>query len=129
MKNKKISKLKTIIYSSILICSYIFSNFASAQNGSLNCDRDFAQIGDAKFTIIKKCGQPVFKDTFCKSTQIIEQSPVATEIIDQRIIVGNPNSCEQVEEWTYTPGSGQFVTLLIFQEGTLKSIRYAGRLP
>jgi hypothetical protein len=46
----------------------------------------------------------------------------------QRDIVIDANACEQVEEWTYTPGSGQSVALLPFQNGALKNIRHAGRI-
>lgn len=106
---------------------------ASAQNGngSLTCNRDFAQIGDAKYTILQKCGEPVFKDSYCRRPEaVIGVQPMFPDTpADRRNIVINGNACDQVEEWTYKPGSGQFVTLLLFQEGVLKSIRYAGRIP
>jgi len=37
--------------------------------------------------------------------------------------------CINVDSWSYRPGSGQFVTILEFQEGTLKTIRYGERIP
>jgi hypothetical protein len=38
------------------------------------------------------------------------------------------NTCQQVEEWTYNPGYGQFMTMLQFEGGSLKSIRYGDRV-
>lgn len=95
---------------------------------TLTCDRDFAQLGDAKFAILQKCGEPVFKDSFCAR---VDADPpfVADTLRGKGHVIINQNACDPVEEWTYKPGSGQFVTLLRFQNGVLKSIRYAGRIP
>ncbi|MEO7887753.1 MAG: DUF2845 domain-containing protein, partial [Polaromonas sp.] len=38
------------------------------------------------------------------------------------------NTCQQVEEWTYNPGYGQFMTMLLFESGSLASIRYGDRV-
>ena len=116
---------------SILFSSALALPGAGAHAQTLNCNRDFAQVGDSKFTILQKCGEPVFKDSFCKRTDgsgqaFIAQAPAGGR---GRVIINNQNACEPVEEWTYKPGSGQFVTLLQFENGTLKSIRYAGRIP
>ncbi|RST55611.1 DUF2845 domain-containing protein [Variovorax sp. MHTC-1] len=99
---------------------------ASAQ--TLNCNRDFAQMGDSKFAILQKCGEPIFKDSFCKKPDASTQPLVAPTAGGGNVII-NQNACEPVEEWTYKPGSGQFVTLLLFENGALKRIRYGSRIP
>ena len=38
------------------------------------------------------------------------------------------NQCINVEEWTYNPGYGQLMTMLQFEAGGLKSIRYGDRV-
>ena len=106
---------------------------AQAQAQTLNCNRDFAQRGDSKFTILQKCGEPVFKDSFCakpdgNKPEVIVNPPSSSSGGGQTVIV-NGNRCDQAEEWTYRPGSGQFETMLLFQEGALKSIRYGSRIP
>ena len=97
-----------------------------AQAQTLNCNRDFAQRGESKSTILQKCGEPVSKDTFCANSGVGEaqviKGPSGTVVVDK-------TSCDQVEEWTYRPGSGQFETMLQFQNGSLKSIRYGSRIP
>ncbi|WP_432730601.1 DUF2845 domain-containing protein [Variovorax sp. W6] len=104
---------------------------APAQAQTLNCNRDFAQRGDSKFTILQKCGEPVFKDSFCArpdpNPQVIV--PPASSTGSKTVIVNNNSNCDQSEEWTYRPGSGQFETMLLFQNGELKSIRYGSRIP
>lgn len=96
---------------------------ASAQ--SLRCKGDLAQIGDSKATIVQKCGEPVYKDSFCKPVDRrpgvhVPGQPGGTTI--------NINTCEQVEEWTYNPGYGQFMTMLQFEAGELKRIKYGDRV-
>ena len=38
------------------------------------------------------------------------------------------NTCQPVDEWTYNPGYGQFMTMLQFESGELKRIRYGERV-
>ena len=91
---------------------------ASAQ--SLKCKNDFSQIGDSKAAIVQKCGEPIYKDSFCKPVDA-NVRPGATGTV-----VAPP--CETVDEWTYNPGYGQFMTTLRFESGVLKSVRYGDRV-
>ena len=101
-----------------------------AQAQTLNCNRDFAQKGDSKFTILQKCGEPVFKDNFCARPDANPEVIVTPEASGgNKTVIVNNNRCDQAEEWTYRPGSGQFETMLLFQNGALKSIRYGSRIP
>ena len=95
---------------------------ASAQ--SLRCKGDLAQIGNSKGTILQKCGEPVMKDSFCKKQDVVAALP-ATTAGGTAVTI---NSCEQVEEWTYNPGYGQFMTMLLFEGGSLTKIRYGDRV-
>jgi hypothetical protein len=112
-----------------------FSTSASAQ--SLRCKGDLAQIGNSKGTILQKCGEPVMKDTFCKPVQstasttpiITPATPVTTTGNSTSTTTNvTVNTCQQVEEWTYNPGYGQFMTMLLFEGGSLASIRYGDRV-
>lgn len=125
-----------LIRTAAVIFAFLASSFftgASAQ--SLRCKGDLAQIGNSKGTILQKCGEPVMKDTFCKPTQgATSTAPVVTPAapttgnstsVTTNITV---NTCQQVEEWTYNPGYGQFMTMLMFEGGSLASIRYGDRV-
>lgn len=90
----------------------------AAQAQSLRCGRDFAQVGETKYVIESKCGAPVAKDSFCKP---IGQAP-------STIAMPPHAACDMVEEWTYKPGVGQFITILQFREGALREIKYGPRM-
>jgi hypothetical protein len=38
------------------------------------------------------------------------------------------NACETVDEWTYNPGYGQFMTTLRFESSRLVTISYGDRV-
>ena len=88
---------------------------ATAQN--LRCKNDFAERGDSKLTVVTKCGEPVMKDSFCRAEPLMPGAKSAAR------------PCINVDAWSYRPGSGQFITVLEFEEGTLRSIRYGDRIP
>lgn len=104
-----------------VICSVCLSLPALAQ--SMRCKNDLANIDDSKASILLKCGEPIVKDTFCK--------PVAQQVAPNTVPRGttvNVVPCQSVDEWTYKPGYGQFVTTLRFEDGTLKAIKYGDRI-
>jgi hypothetical protein len=94
---------------------------AAAQTQTMRCRNDLAQSGDSKAAVLQKCGEPVAKDSFCKPVE----RPV--DPVTQRPVPG-PSVCEAVDEWTYNPGSGQFLTIVRFESGVLRSIRYGDRV-
>ena len=93
----------------------------AAQAQSLRCKNDFTQSGDSKASVLLKCGQPLVKDSFCKPAEPVRQEPGSSPVV-----VVTP--CETVDEWTYNPGYGQFLTTLRFESGRLVSLRYGERI-
>ncbi len=95
----------------------IASPSAAAQ--SFRCKSDLVSVGDSRASVVLKCGEPVVKDAFCKPVE----APLAGT-------PGNPVvvPCESVDEWTYNPGYGQFMTTLRFEGGKLVAIRYGDRV-
>lgn len=94
-----------------------------AQAQPMRCKNDLAQVGDGKASVLQKCGEPVFKDSFCKPA---EKQPVTGE--GQARVIVNTQACDLVDEWTYNPGRGQFLTTLRFEAGTLRTITYGDRV-
>lgn len=91
----------------------VASPWAHAQY--LQCGNDFTQLGMGKADVLYKCGAPMVSDSFCKP---VPQPPA-----------GGVNAvCEKVEELTYNPGRGQFLTILRFESGVLKQVRYGDRV-
>ena len=87
---------------------------------SLRCNGDLAQIGEYKASILYKCGEPFFAESYCRPRGIW-----ADPRDDMRLIV---LPCEQWDAWSYNPGPGQFITTLRFREGILVSISYGDRV-
>jgi hypothetical protein len=87
------------------LCLATLSSAPLAQE--LRCRNDHASKGDTKAAVVMKCGEPVFRDSFCKPKR---------------------PTCETVDLWTYNPGSGQFLTTLRFESGALVSMQYGDRV-
>lgn len=87
---------------------------AAAQ--SLKCGNDFTQLGMSKLDVLQKCGPPLTSDSFCKPTDPA-RAPAQTAAAP----------CEKVEELLYNPGYGQFMTVLRFESGALREVRYGDR--
>lgn len=81
---------------------------AAAQ--SFRCKAELVTLGEGKAAVLQKCGEPSFKDSFCKSP-----APAS-------------EACVSVDEWVYNPGPGQFMTTLRFESGELKAIKYGDRV-
>src|ERR1700693_1072316 len=97
-KRRRRMKLSALVLwgAAALFCSTIHAE-------SLRCNGDLAQIGESKASVLQKCGQPFFVDSFCTpANEIIlpPSSPGSTTV--------NVLPCEQVDEWSYNPGYGQF---------------------
>ncbi len=102
---------------------------ASAE--SLRCKGDFAAIGDSKGTVLQKCGEPMLKDNFCRPatpTSSSNTSSPAAGSFAAPVTTVTVNQCVNVDEWTYNPGYGQFMTMLQFEAGQLKLIKYGDRV-
>jgi hypothetical protein len=98
---------------------------AGAGAQSLRCNGDLASVGDSKAAVYGKCGAPVMTGAYCKPTLQMIRPPAYPG--GPTVVVNLP--CEQVEEWTYNPGSGQFLTTFRFENGQVVGIAYGDRIP
>ncbi len=108
---------------SVVVPTALSLGSTAAVAQSFRCKADLVNAGDSRASVYQKCGQPVAKDSFCKpaEAQINQgQAPGSTVI--------NVLPCTNVDEWTYNPGYGQFMTTLRFEEGVLRAIRYGDRV-
>jgi hypothetical protein len=95
---------------------------AVADTRTFRCQNDLVSVGDAKSSVQMKCGQPLLKDSFCRAGDARPlPSPRGAKVVIN-------NACETVDEWTYNPGYGQFMTTLRFESGRLVSISYGERV-
>ena len=92
----------------------------STQAESLRCNGDIVDIGDMKVDVIRMCGEPSFKDTFCEKTPYKVKQNDGNYSVTER--------CQNIDIWTYNPGKGQFWTNLYFEEGRLREMKYGDRV-
>jgi Protein of unknown function (DUF2845) len=116
-------RMKTVL--PLLLATLFATSSApvAAQTRSFRCNNDLVNVGDAKSSVQLKCGQPVLKDSFCKPG---DARPMPRVSGGAKVVINN--ACETVDEWTYNPGYGQFMTTLRFESGRLVSISYGDRV-
>lgn len=95
---------------------------SSAAAQSFRCRNDLVNVGDSRASVRLKCGEPVIRDSFCAPA---ERPAAAEPPVGPAGFKAVP--CETVDEWTFNPGYGQFMTTLRFEAGRLSSIKYGER--
>jgi hypothetical protein len=106
-----------------ILCAAAASFCTTIHAESLRCNGDLAQIGDSKASVLQKCGEPFFAESFCMRADQLFQSHASRNATTEYL-----PWCERVDEWSYNPGSGQFITILRFHAGALIFIRYGDRV-
>ncbi len=107
---------------------------AQAQTKSFRCKNDLVNLGDAKSSALLKCGEPLLKDSYCSGKAAVVETPYPAVVQPpfahhrRAPVVVNNNTCVTVDEWTYNPGYGQFMTTLRFESGRLAEISYGDRV-
>ncbi len=100
----------------------LFSNSLLAD--SLRCKGHLAMIGDKKLSVLEKCGEPMAKDSYCKAVK--QSFNGRGSYAGGTTVIVTP--CETVEEWSYNPGAGKFIKILLFERGALTSISNGDRV-
>jgi len=113
--------MRTSTVSTLVAMSVLAGAPAAAE--SFRCGTNLANTGDSRASVHSKCGEPVFKDSFCKPAE-----PLSVQNAAPGSTVINVMPCENVDEWTYNPGYGQFMTTLRFESGRLVAILYGDRV-
>jgi hypothetical protein len=115
-----LNKTSALVFAALVI---LLAGGASAQTLTFRCKNDLVNLGASKASVLQKCGEPVLKDDFCKPMEA-----TAYTRTDSKTTVVNVNTCQKVDDWTYNPGRGQFMTSLQFESGKLVSIKYGDRV-
>lgn len=97
---------------------------AAAHAQSLRCNGDLAGVGDSKASVMNKCGKPALTDWYCKA--VIPTLPQWGGTGAAPVVTTGP--CERIDEWTYFPGSGQFVTTFRFEGSVVTAVKYGDRI-
>jgi hypothetical protein len=110
--------MKTL--AAVLLVASCVGSSAHAETRSFRCKNDLVNLGDAKAEVLLKCGEPAVRHAFC-------QAPNTRNANGQGTRPRADLPCVNVDEWTYKPGYGQFLTTLRFEEDRLQAIVYGDR--
>jgi hypothetical protein len=102
--------MKCLLSSSVVLFLTLL-NTPSAR--AFVCDNGKAEIGDSKYEIVHKCGEPTYKD----QTQVSRFSE-GREAYKQDFVT--------VDYWLYNLGSDRFVTIVTFEKGDVVGMRAYG---
>lgn len=96
---------------------------APALAQSLQCPGGSVAQGDSRLSVAFKCGQPLLADSYCApvyytGTLRPVPPPIAGLIVP----------CQQVDEWLYDRGPGNFMATVRFRLATVETITF-GREP
>jgi hypothetical protein len=72
---------------------------------------------------LQKCGEPMLRNAFGAAP-----TPAGGKRPERPKDGGRQQGCVDVDEWTYNPGYGQFLTTLRFENGKVVSIEYGDRV-
>jgi hypothetical protein len=110
--------MKTLV-AALLVASCV-GGPAYAETTSFRCRNELVSVGASMATVPLKCGEPAVRESFCRTVNSRNANGQGTR--------PRPDlPCVNVDEWTYKPGYGQFITTLRFEEGRLQSIVYGDR--
>jgi hypothetical protein len=123
--SKAMHSLLRTFASTALLFAALHSGGASAQ--SLSCGGFLAGVGESKFSVLNKCGEPVLKDIVCVPRPQVEVilAPGARGGGTRQII---SQQCIPMEDWTYHRGQGNFLGIVRFYNGAVESVRDGDRV-
>lgn len=96
---------------------------SAAHAQSLKCRSETIGVGQTRAAVLQKCGEPKVRDSFCKPAAELPAPVVAPGATSVNVL-----PCEKVDEWTYDPGYGQFMTTLRLESGKVTAITYGDRV-
>lgn len=106
---------------SALFCLLALMRAGGASAQSLSCGGTLSGVGDSKFSVVQKCGEPMSKEFVCvprpQVAWVLSPYPggPAQQVVTQQ--------CVPMEDWVYHRGQGNFLGIVRFYNGAIESVR------
>lgn len=104
---------------------------------ALRCGRSLVDLGDYKYDVVERCGDPDFVDSHYEKRGQVNRADISRYNFnnqryfpDSSVNFGQNNYGEieiLVEEWFYDFGNERFRKILRFENGRLVNIKNAGK--
>jgi len=104
--------MKKMIGTVVLVAG-TWSGFSCAD--ALRCGTHVVEVGSHKSDVLARCGRPLSSD---------KRNQCKPELLPTGATVQN---CEEIEEWTYKKGQGQFMTLVELRANRVTATSQTGR--
>lgn len=120
-----IDTMRTLAASTLVfLVALMHAGSASAQ--SLSCGGTLSGVGDSKFSVVQKCGEPMSKEFVCvprpQVAWVLSPYPGAPA---QQVVT---QACVPMEDWVYHRGQGNFLGIVRFYNGAIESVRDGERV-
>lgn len=119
--------MRLILPSALLLLPLIaLTHFGTAFAQSLSCGGSLSGVGDSKFSVVQKCGEPMSKEFVCvprpQVAWVLSPYPggPAQQVVTQQ--------CVPMEDWVYHRGQGSFLGIVRFYNGAVQSVRDGDRM-
>lgn len=109
------------VFRIVMVATLMAASAAQAQ--SFRCDKGLASVGESKAGVLQKCGEPLLQNSYCQAAE-----PITRAAPDNAEMTVNVLPCVTVDESTFNPGKGKFLTTLRFENGQLSSISQGERV-
>lgn len=115
-----------LVAASTLFCLAALTQAGTASAQSLSCGGQLSGVGDSKFSVVQKCGEPMSKEFVCvprpQVAWVLSPYPggPAQQVITQQ--------CVPMEDWVYHRGQGNFLGIVRFYNGAVESVRDGDRV-
>jgi hypothetical protein len=123
-REQRVIEMKILLTSCIVVVILLLAVPSQAADSDFRCGNAIISVGDRKFDVLRKCGEPANVDV----RQEIRSRNLGSVVLgpDNRIqIYPAPFLVDElvtIEEWEYNLGPTKFIRYLTFENGSLVSI-------
>ena len=123
-RKQRVTKMKMILASCIVVVILFLAAASQAAEADFRCGNEIISVGDRKFDVLRKCGEPANVEV----RQEIRTRNLGSMVLgpDKRIqFYPAPFLVDElvtIEEWEYNSGPVKFVRYLTFENALLVSI-------
>jgi hypothetical protein len=118
------TEMKIVLTSCIVVVVLLLAAVSQAADSDFRCGNEIISVGDRKFDVLRKCGEP----SNVEVRQEIRTRNLGSAVLgpEKRIqIYPAPFLVDElvtIEEWEYNSGPTKFIRYLTFENGFLLSI-------
>jgi hypothetical protein len=116
-------KLEVILIGCVLLTALLLVASAGALDMGFTCGSFIVAVGDRAYDVLKKCGDPVYVESWQEVRARGDIDPWTVEP-GRRYYIGPLYAQElvTVEEWEYDLGPNRFIRYLRFENGRLTRV-------